>query len=475
MFFGIDLIQAVQAVGYPGIFAIILAESGIFFGVSLPGGSLLFTSGLLASQGILNIWILLAIVITAASLGDTIGYWFGAWVGPALFRRKDSRFFKQSYLTQTREFFDKHGARTIFPARFIPIVRTFAPILAGVANMKYSTFLFYNIAGAFLWGGGFTIAGFWLGEAVPEIENYIALIVLGIMIVTFIPFLFHLRRGKRDKAASYANNKKMGERFPVEGLGTALDGKLEMEKVRGIIFDLDDTLAESFQPPSEQILEKIFLLAERMPIAVMSGAAFVRIERDILKRAPHTADASNLYVLSDNAARCDVWKGDHWETAYSFLLEDTEREAITRAIGEAVKETRIFEGTQDPYRIIDRGTSVALAALEDGASKTKKSLWDPDMTKRPKLAASLREKLPGYAVLIGGKTTIDIVRKGISKAFGVEWLAKELDIPAAEMLFVGDAFYEGGNDSVVIPTGIQTRTTSGPEETERLIDEMLAR
>jgi membrane-associated protein len=449
MFFGFDLIQAIQTLGYPGIFAIILAESGLFFGVSLPGGSLLFTAGLLASQGVLNIFILLATVFTAAVIGDLIGYWFGAWIGPALYRRKDSRFFKQAHLRQASSFFEKHGARTVLLARFIPIIRTFTPIVAGIAGMKYKTFLTYNFLGAVVWGGGYTLLGYFLGEAVPSIEEYIVLIVLGIMVVTFIPFVYHVWQEKKKGAAESA-------RLPAAA-----------------IFDLDDTLAESFTPPHERVLEKLFTLAERMPVAIMSGAAFSRIERDILKRVPHKADASNFYVLSDNAARCDVWKGATWETAYSFPLSDDERSGITAAIKEAVEETDIFEGVNPVYRIVDRDTSVAFAAFEDGASRSTKSAWDPDMIKRPKLGNALQEKLPGYEVLIGGKTTIDVVRKGISKAYGVEWLAKELNLPPANMLFVGDAFYEGGNDAAVIPTGIKTHATSGPEETEKLIDEML--
>ncbi|OGG60148.1 hypothetical protein A2765_01095 [Candidatus Kaiserbacteria bacterium RIFCSPHIGHO2_01_FULL_56_24] len=450
MLFGIDLIQVIQAIGYPGIFAIVLAESGIFFGVSLPGGSLLFTAGLLASQGYLNIYVLLATIFVAAVLGDTVGYWFGAWVGPTLYSRSDSRFFKQSHLAQTKLFFDEHGAKAILLGRFIPIIRTFISILAGVAGMRYKTFLFYNILGAIIWGGGFTLGGYFLGSVVPDIEKYITLIVLAIIAVTMIPFFMQMRKSMKGMRA-----------MP------------EAAAPRAVIFDLDDTLAESFQPPTAEILEKIFALAERFPVAVMSGAAFSRIERDILKRVPHQNDASNFYVLSDNAARCDVWKGAGWETAYSFPLSEDERAGITQAIEEAVEETDIFDGEEKLYRIVDRETSVAFAALEDDAPKTKKSAWDPQMVKRPKLGNALQEKLPGYEVLIGGKTTIDIVRKGVSKAFGVEWLAKELKTDPKDMLFVGDAFYEGGNDAVVIPTGITTHMTSGPEETEKLIDEML--
>jgi len=448
MFFGFDLIQAIQTLGYPGIFAIILAESGLFFGVSLPGGSLLFTAGLLASQGILNIFLLLATVLTAAVLGDLIGYWFGAWIGPALYRRKDSRFFKQAHLRQASSFFEKHGARTVLLARFIPIIRTFTPIVAGIAGMKYKTFLTYNVLGAIVWGGGYTLLGYFLGEAVPSIEEYIVLIVLGIMVVTFIPFVYHVWQEKKRGAAAKAP--------------------------AAVIFDLDDTLAESFTPPHERILEKLFTLAERMPVAIMSGAAFARIERDILKRVPHKADASNFYVLSDNAARCDVWKGQAWETAYSFPLSQEERAGITQAIHDAVEKTEIYNRETKNYQITDRETSVAFVGLPLNASNEEKSAWDPNMTKRSGIGNELQNQLPGFEVLIGGRITIDVVRKGISKAYGVEWLAKELNTPASTMLFIGDAFYEGGNDASVIPTGIRTHATSGPEETEKLIDGLLA-
>lgn len=451
MFFGIDLVEVIQAISYPGIFAIILAESGLFFAIYLPGGSMLFTAGLLASQGILNIWILLVTVIVAATLGDTIGYWFGAWVGPALYRRKNSRFLKQEHLQQTRIFFEEHGAKTVLLARFVPIVRTFAPILAGVGNMNYSTFLFYNVLGAVIWGGGFTLAGYFLGEAIPGIEHYLEYVVLGIVVVTMLPLAHHVWRARKMQ----------------QGAKTAAT-----TPPQAAMFDLDDTLAESFQPPSDEILQKLFTLAGKMPVAIMSGATFARLERDIMERLPRDLRIP-FYVFSDNGARGDAWIHGSWEKKYGFVLEADERENLSRAIAEAVEETDIFEGKEKDYRILDRGTSVSFVAFKDVAEKTKKSAWDPEFVKRPKLAEVLRGKVPGYDVLIAGKTTIDVVRKGVSKAYSVDWLSKELHIPTKDMLFVGDAFYEGGNDAAVIPTGIRTYATSGPEETERMIDEML--
>ncbi|HWO07558.1 MAG TPA: HAD-IIB family hydrolase [Candidatus Paceibacterota bacterium] len=447
MFFGFDLTQAIEVLGYPGIFAIILAESGIFFGVSLPGGSLLFTAGLLASQGFLNIYILLAVVIVAAVLGDSIGYWFGAWVGPALWRRPDGRFYKKRYLEQTRVFFDQHGARTIFLARFIPIIRTFAPILAGVAKMEYRTFFFYNMLGAFVWGGGFVLAGYLLGEAIPGIKEYLEYAILAIIVVTTIPFLLHMRAAQQVASA--------GKVLP-----------------RAVIFDLDDTLAESYTPPREEILGKLAALSRSTVVAIMTGAAYDRVERDLMQRFKGTR-GGNMYVFSDSAARCYTFEKDDWREVYNFSLAPEDRQRIVAAIRDAVRTTGIFDGGEDHSRIIDRETSVAFAALAPDASQEDKRAWDPDGSKRMKLIDELRARVPEFEIFIGGKSTIDVTREGITKEYGVKWLSKELSVEARDMLFVGDGFYEGGNDAVVIPTGIQTRETTGPAETLRIIDELL--
>ena len=189
--FGIDLLSLVQFIGYPGIFGMIFAESGLLFGVFFPGASLLFASGVLAAADVFNIWILVPGVIVAAVLGDSVGYWFGTKVGPKLFSRPDSRFFRQEYLGRTKIFFEKYGTRTIVVARFIPIVRTFAPILAGVGAMRYSTFLFYNVIGALFWAGGITLLGYFLGRSVPDAEKFILPLVLVIVGFTLIPLATH--------------------------------------------------------------------------------------------------------------------------------------------------------------------------------------------------------------------------------------------------------------------------------------------
>ncbi len=199
MFFGIDLSLLLQFVGYPGVFAIIFAESGLIVGFFLPGGSLLFTAGLLASTGIFNPWILIPLVTIAAILGDNVGYWFGNKVGIKLFTKPDSRFFHQSHLRRTQHFYEKHGAKAIFLARFIPIIRTFAPIVAGIASMNYRTFIIFNILGALAWATGITTLGYVLGSRFPLIGEYLEFVILGIIFVTLIPLLVEMYKHYRDR------------------------------------------------------------------------------------------------------------------------------------------------------------------------------------------------------------------------------------------------------------------------------------
>ncbi|OGG52902.1 hypothetical protein A3H16_04030 [Candidatus Kaiserbacteria bacterium RIFCSPLOWO2_12_FULL_53_8] len=184
-----NLVDFIQLVGYPGMFAVVFLESGVFFGFFLPGASMLFTAGLLASQGFFNIWILIPLLTVAAILGDNVGYWFGAKVGVRLFLRPDSRFFHHEHLERAKVFYDRHGVLAIVLARFVPIVRTFAPIVAGVVRMRYRTFVMYNIIGALLWASGVTFIGYYLGEKVPAVQTYLTPIVILIIIVTCIPLV----------------------------------------------------------------------------------------------------------------------------------------------------------------------------------------------------------------------------------------------------------------------------------------------
>lgn len=191
------LTYLVQAVGYPGLFAIIFLESGVFFGFFLPGASMLFTAGLLASEGLFSVWILIPLLTLAAILGDNAGYWFGNKVGIRLFLRPDSRFFRHEYLEQAKDFYDKHGVLTIALARFVPVVRTFVPIVAGVVKMRYRTFITYNVVGALAWAAGVTFLGYYLGEKVPFISQYLTPIIILIIIVTMIPFVWEWFKSRK--------------------------------------------------------------------------------------------------------------------------------------------------------------------------------------------------------------------------------------------------------------------------------------
>lgn len=193
----LDPIAIIKTGSYLGIALIIFAESGLLFGIFFPGDSLLFAAGLLSAGGFLSPAPLVAVVIIAAILGDSVGYWFGANVGTNFFKRKDSRFFKQEYLKRTELFYQKYGGRAVVLARFVPIVRTIAPILAGIGSMKYRTFLFYNALGGTLWGAGMTLLGFSLGSIIPGSERYILPISLVIIVISFLPILINLLRGKR--------------------------------------------------------------------------------------------------------------------------------------------------------------------------------------------------------------------------------------------------------------------------------------
>ncbi len=197
----LDLTDLIQTIGYIGIFAIIFSESGILLGFFLPGDSLLFTAGFLASQGLLSLPVLVIGCFIAAVAGDSVGYAFGNKVGVKLFQKEDSLFFHKKNLIKTQEFYEKHGAKTIVLARFIPFIRTFAPIVAGIGSMHYSTFIKFNILGGILWAIGLNLAGYFLGSLIPDVDKYLIPIVLGIMFVSVLPPMLHVIKDPEAKAA----------------------------------------------------------------------------------------------------------------------------------------------------------------------------------------------------------------------------------------------------------------------------------
>lgn len=188
-----DLMELISTVGYIGLFAIVFAESGLFFGFFLPGDSLLFTAGILASQGILSIWILIPLLFVAAVLGDNVGYWTGRKLGSWLMKQKDSFFFKKHHLLKAQRFYEQHGGKTLILARFMPAIRTFAPIAAGMAQMHYNTFFMFNIIGGAIWAIGMTVLGFFLGNIIPDIEKYLLPVIAAIVVISVVPALSHLK------------------------------------------------------------------------------------------------------------------------------------------------------------------------------------------------------------------------------------------------------------------------------------------
>jgi len=193
----LDPIAMVKTGSYLGLAMVIFAESGLLFGIFLPGDSLLFAAGLLSAAGFLSFWPLAFFVVIAAIVGDSVGYWFGASVGTNFFKKKDSFFFKQEYLKRTERFYKEYGGRAVVLARFVPIVRTIAPILAGIGSMTYKTFLSYNMLGGALWGAGMLALGYSLGSIIPNSESYILPISLVIIVLSFLPILINVLRGKR--------------------------------------------------------------------------------------------------------------------------------------------------------------------------------------------------------------------------------------------------------------------------------------
>jgi membrane-associated protein len=188
--------QLVHSLGFWGghiaIWAITFAESGLLIGFFLPGDSLLFAAGFLASQGLLNIVALFIGCFICAVLGDNVGYATGSRFGHRLFTKEDSRFFHRNHLVRAQVFYETHGRKTIILARFLPVVRTFAPIVAGIGKMHYPTFLKYNLVGGLVWTFGLTSLGFLLGNSIPNVDRYLLPITLVIVVISVVPSLLHI-------------------------------------------------------------------------------------------------------------------------------------------------------------------------------------------------------------------------------------------------------------------------------------------
>lgn len=195
--------------GYVGITVTIFAESGLFFGAFLPGDSLLFTIGLLASQGHFNILLLWLLATVAAILGDNVGYTFGKYVGERFFTKEDSLLFRKSHVARAQEFYERHGKKAIVLARFVPIIRTFAPIVAGIGRMHYPTFFFFNVLGGTLWTTLLLGLGYGIGNLIPGVDRYLELIIMGIIVLSILPLLFeYIREKQKTRAREIAHINK---------------------------------------------------------------------------------------------------------------------------------------------------------------------------------------------------------------------------------------------------------------------------
>ncbi len=445
----IDLATLVQLVGYPGMFVIIFLESGIFFGFFLPGASLLFTAGILASVGLFDIWLLVPLLALAGILGDTVGFWTGSWLGEKLYNRPDSRWFKKKHINETHAFFDQHGPKAIFLARFVPVVRTFIPIVAGAARMHYATFLRWNILGGIIWTSALLLAGYGLGRSIPSAEQYLFPISIVIVIVSLIPLFLE-----------WLGARKAARRTPSI-----------------VLFDLDNTLAPPTTPLPPKMADRLTRLLATRRVAIMTDAGLPRIRAHVLPTLAH-ANLKNLYLFPDVAASGYTYEQENgtWNPLYQNSFTPAEREQIITAMKKSIEATGILHGivTQGEH-IMEYDGHIIFTALGIDASSDEKTAWDPTGAKRQTLKASLEKELPGFHVRIGGRTSVNVAQPGITKAYGVRRLSKFSNTPIRDMLYIGDEFSPEGNDTPVRATGIRTIETSGPEETAKIIDGILTK
>jgi membrane-associated protein len=197
----LDPTHLINTFGLIGMLIILFAECGLLIGFFLPGDSLLFTGGLLIADGLIApLWVALILLPIAAVAGNLVGYWIGRKAGPSLFNRPDSRLFKRKHLERAHEFFERNGGKTIILARFVPIVRTFATVVAGAARMDFRKFAVYSLIGGILWTLSVTLLGYWLGQ-IEVVRNHIELFIVGILVLSFVPVAIEALRARRRTSA----------------------------------------------------------------------------------------------------------------------------------------------------------------------------------------------------------------------------------------------------------------------------------
>ncbi len=208
-----DLPELIQAVGYLGLFGIVFAETGLLIGFFLPGDSLLFTAGILAAEDLLNIYLTILLLFAAAIIGNSVGYLIGKKFGPKVFAKDNSLLFNKKHVARAEQFFQTHGWKTLILARFVPVVRTFVPVMAGIGKMPYWKFMLHNILGAALWIGSVTLLGFWLGTKIDNIEAYIIPIIALIILLSISPYLKQLVTNRELRQDIFKQLKQIKNRL----------------------------------------------------------------------------------------------------------------------------------------------------------------------------------------------------------------------------------------------------------------------
>ena len=244
------------------------------------------------------------------------------------------------------------------------------------------------------------------------------------------------------------------------------------EQPKAIAFDLDGTLAISKQPMTHEMGALLAQLLAIMPVSLAAAGSMTQIQTQFLPALPETANLKNLYLFPTNSSQCFLFNENSWEATYNYALTDTERINIRTAVEEGLDEVGLSDPPATTWgeRLEDRGSQFSFSPLGQYAPVLEKERWREEHEPlRQKLRSILAEKLPGFSVATGGMTTIDITRKGITKAYGVERFSELTQIPISEMLYVGDALEPGGNDAVVKETGIPTHEVKSPDDTAALI------
>jgi HAD superfamily hydrolase (TIGR01484 family) len=246
--------------------------------------------------------------------------------------------------------------------------------------------------------------------------------------------------------------------------------------IRAAIFDLDGTLTESkafLQPDMAEIISQLIL---KMPVAIMSGGAYPQFEKQFLAGMPVFANFNNLYLFPTSASQCYTWKDGKWTYLYNHPFTEEERARVLTALHDALKETGLDKPPPQLWgeQIEDRGSEITWSALGQQAPIEIKKIWDPDRQKRLPLQEALIKRLPDFSVRANATTSIDITKKGMTKAFGVQEFSKILSIPIDSILYVGDGLFPGGNDEIVKSTGVPTQQVYGPKETKKVIEKLIA-